>query len=251
MALAALAALAAATAAVAAPSGNPFAGHTFYVNPAFVAEISSSIATCSDPTACANLKLMRGVASAFWVDTAAKIAGDANHSVSVAGILADAASKQPPQAVVLIVYDLPNRDCHAKASNGEICCTYNADGTCNYDASGDCAAGIAEYQSAYIDPLAALLGQYEGRVPVIAVIEPDSLPNLASNMADNHCGNSATVSAYKTGIPYASACVGWASAAAAPSALPPSLTPPPHPTPPPTAKTAPHQSAPLPPRPPL
>jgi cellulose 1,4-beta-cellobiosidase len=201
-----LTALAAAAAAAAAPAANPFAGQTFYVNPAFVAEISSSIATCSDPTACANLRLMRGVASAFWVDTKAKIAGDANHSVSVAGILADAASKQPPQAVVLIVYDLPNRDCHAKASNGEICCTYNADGTCDYDASGDCAAGIAAYQSDYIDPLAALLGQYEGKVPVIAVIEPDSLPNLASNMADNHCGNSATVSAYKTGIPYASAC---------------------------------------------
>ena len=40
------------------------------------------------------------------------------------------------QLVVLIVYDLPNRDCHAKASNGEICCTYNSDGTCNYGGGG-------------------------------------------------------------------------------------------------------------------
>lgn len=148
---------------------------------------------------------MRDVSSAFWIDTKAKIAGDANHTVSVAGILADAASKQPPQAVVLIVYDLPNRDCHAKASNGEICCTYNGDGTCNYDAAGDCSAGITEYQDTYITPLAALLGEYEGKVPIILIIEPDSLPNLASNMGDNHCGNSATVGAYKAGIPFASA----------------------------------------------
>ena len=194
--------LALAATALAAPAGNPFAGQSFYVNPAFVAEISSSIATCTDPTACANLRVMRGVSSAFWVDTRAKIS---NATVSVAGILADAASKSPPQAVVLIVYDLPNRDCHAKASNGEVCCTYNGDGTCNYDAAGDCSAGISEYESTYITPLATLLGAYEGKVPIIAIIEPDSLPNLASNMADNHCGNSATVAAYKTGIPFASA----------------------------------------------
>jgi cellulose 1,4-beta-cellobiosidase len=33
------------------------------------------------------------------------------------------------------------------------------------------------------------------------IIEPDSLPNMASNMSDPHCANSAT--AYKEGIPYA------------------------------------------------
>ena len=26
--------------------------------------------------------------------------------------------------VLFMIYDLPNRDCHAKASNGEICCKY-------------------------------------------------------------------------------------------------------------------------------
>ena len=29
------------------------------------------------------------------------------------------------------------------------------------------------------------------------------MPNLATNMADPHCGNAATVAAYKAGIPYA------------------------------------------------
>ena len=98
---------------------------------------------------------------------------------------------------------MPNRDCHAKASNGEICCTYNADKTCNYDAGGDCAAGIAEYQTTYVDPLVTLLAQYNGKVPIVAIIEPDSLPNLSTNQADPHCGNSATEAAYKAGIPYA------------------------------------------------
>lgn len=103
------------------------------------------------------------------------------------------------------VYDLPNRDCKAKASNGEICCNPSSagDGTCDYNAGGDCSAGLSDYKTNYITPLAATIKQYCGKVPMVLVIEPDSLPNLASNMADPHCGNSATVAAYSQGIPYA------------------------------------------------
>jgi len=68
--------------------------------------------------------------------------------------------------------------------------------------SGDCSQGIDTYKTKYIDPLAAVLAKYP-QVPVIAVIEPDSLPNLATNRADPHCGNSATLNAYTIGIPYA------------------------------------------------
>ena len=38
---------------------------------------------------------------------------------------------------------------------------------------------------------------------MVAIIEPDSLPNLATNMGDPHCGNAATKAAYLQGIPYA------------------------------------------------
>ena len=181
---------------------NPFASGLFYVNPAFQSEIASSIATCTNPTACTNLRLMSNISSAFWIDTKAKINGDPTDTVSVSGILADAASRTPTPTVVFIVYDVPNRDCHAKASNGEICCNYNADKTCNYDASGDCAAGITEYETTYIDPLVALFAQYNGKVPIVAIIEPDSLPNLSTNQGDPHCGNTATSAAYTIGIPY-------------------------------------------------
>jgi len=78
----------------------------------------------------------------------------------------------------------------------------NSDGTCNYDMGGDCAAGIATYKTKYIDPLVAVFKNYP-MVPIVAIIEPDSLPNLATNQADPHCGNSATSTAYKIGIPYA------------------------------------------------
>lgn len=102
--------------------------------------------------------------------------------------------------VTVIVYDLPNRgesrrrgswwlrgrarplttvrsglpraaDCHAKASNGEICCVPNPDGTCNYDSAGDgtCSAGLATYKSQYIDVLAAVLAEYP-QVPVVGIV---------------------------------------------------------------------------------
>ena len=66
----------------------------------------------------------------------------------------DAAKQNPPPLCVFMVYDLPNRDCHALASNGEICCAYKGDGTCDYDNSGDCSDGLAEYRTTYIDPFA-------------------------------------------------------------------------------------------------
>jgi len=73
---------------------------------------------------------MRDVPSAYWIDKKDKIRGNGTHTVE--GILKDASSKSPPELVVLIFYDLPNRDCDAKASIGEICCTKSDDGTCTF-----------------------------------------------------------------------------------------------------------------------
>lgn len=135
-----------------------------------------------------------------------------NDTRTLEGILADAASRRPIPLVTIIIYDLPNRDCHAKASNGEICCVPNPDGTCDYDSAGDgtCSTGLETYKSQYVDVLASVLAEYP-QVPVVGIVEPDSLPNLATNMADPHCGNQATVTAYKEGIPYAVQTIAQAS----------------------------------------
>ena len=140
---------------------------------------------------------MREVSSAYWIDRKDKLTGSGTDSLQ--GILDDAASKG--HMVTLIVYDLPNRDCDANASNGEICCNYNSDGTCNYNMGGDCSAGLQEYKTEYIDVYADILSQYEGRVDIALVIEPDSLPNIATNLGNAHCANSQT--AYKEGVKYA------------------------------------------------
>lgn len=62
--------------------------------------------------------------------------------------------------------------------------------------------GLAEYETTYIDPLVELLVEFKD-VPVTLVIEPDSLPNLATNNDDPRCGNIATKTAYMDGVAYA------------------------------------------------
>ena len=182
-------------------SKNPFATDAYYVNPSYQKELDSSIATETDATIKKTLQSMRSVPSAYWIDKADKITG--NTTDTLEGILRDAASVRPAPLVVVIFYDLPNRDCDAKASNGEICCYTNADGSCDYGKSGDCADGLARYKSQYVDPFAAVLKQYHATVPIAVIIEPDSLPNLATNAGNPHCGNSATRAAYTQGISYA------------------------------------------------
>jgi len=191
---------------------NPFAAVPFYVNPSYRASLATSIATATGQVK-ATLEAMQDVPSAYWLDRKTKITGSGPGCME--GILEDAASKSPPQLVTFIVYDLPNRDCHAKASNGEICCTYNADGTCDYTAAGDCSAGLAEYRSQYIDRIVSVLRRYDGRVPIVLVIEPDSLPNLSTNQGDPRCGNLATRTAYRDGITYAVQSIAAAAASVA------------------------------------
>lgn len=185
---------------VLSPVGNPFDGPAFYVNPSYRSSLLSSIET-AEGTVKATMESMLNVSSAYWIDVKAKISGAGTGTVE--GILTDAASASPSKLVVFIVYDLPNRDCHAKASNGEICCTYDASGLCDYMAAGNCEDGIAQYKETYIDPLANVLRQFDGIVPIVLVIEPDSLPNLSTNQADPRCGNTATGTAYRQGVAYA------------------------------------------------
>lgn len=178
---------------------NIFAG-PMYVNPSFQANIDQTIAVTQDPVALANLKLIRNAPSAFWIDKREKIKGTSLNSLE--GILADAAKNPVKQTAVFIVYDLPNRDCNARASNGELCCTYRSDGTCDYSKNTDnCEAGLNQYKKEYIDPYVEVVSQYQDKVNIALVLEPDSLPNLITNMGNPACRNSER--AYKDGIKYA------------------------------------------------
>eukprot|EP00930_Biecheleria_cincta_P063537 TRINITY_DN4907_c0_g1_i3.p1 TRINITY_DN4907_c0_g1~~TRINITY_DN4907_c0_g1_i3.p1 ORF type:complete len:502 (+),score=93.06 TRINITY_DN4907_c0_g1_i3:133-1638(+) len=181
-------------------TGNPFEGQVLYKNPVNQAQFDESINSAFGPVK-ASLKAMRDVPSAYWIDVKAKIKGNTERSLQ--GILQDASSKSPAEMVVFIWYDLPNRDCKAKASNGEICCKYNPDRTCDYTWQLECNDGLNEYKETYADPFIEVLQKFKGKVPVAIVVEPDSLPNLATNTGNPRCGGAATRQAYEEGIAYA------------------------------------------------
>lgn len=176
---------------------NPFVGKTFYVNPSFQANIDATIKTTTDALTLKNLKIVRDIPSAYWLDVMSKV----QPGKELEQILIDASSKSPSQLCVFIVYDLPNRDCSAHSSNGELCCVKKSDGTCDYLAT-ECNQGLNTYKTSYIDQIALLFKKYS-TVPIVAVIEPDSLGNLVTNLGNPRCGAQGTQQGYKMGITYA------------------------------------------------
>eukprot|EP01112_Ceratiomyxa_fruticulosa_P005984 TRINITY_DN1677_c0_g1_i9.p1 TRINITY_DN1677_c0_g1~~TRINITY_DN1677_c0_g1_i9.p1 ORF type:complete len:625 (+),score=143.63 TRINITY_DN1677_c0_g1_i9:270-2144(+) len=163
---------------------NPFTNAIQFVNPAFQAE---ALSTATQYPQYSALFSNAVYPTAFWIDSIAKI--------TQAKTYLDAANAQAQQQpgkkilVSLIIYDLPNRDCSASASNGEILC-----------ADASCTAGISQYKTQYLDPIVNLLKNYP-QLTIVALVEPDSLPNLATNLAVPKCTQAQT--AYKTCVSYA------------------------------------------------
>lgn len=166
---------------------NPFNTSAFYVSPVWRSRLDELTLGASMAAA-----TMRDVPVAFWVDKKAKLP-------ELERLLADATAQLGPPLVQLVLYNLPNRDCDAASSNGELCCSLIDDGSeCDRAAGGDCADGIDDYLTNYVTPFANLLATYS-TVPAVIIIEPDSLPNLVTNSLNPNCG-ATTREAYKTGI---------------------------------------------------
>ena len=195
------------TAATPVTQRNLFAENenNYYVDPGYRNNLDRTIQIAieenRDPEVIRRIRNMKAVGSAKWFDVKSRFYG--NTTDKLEGVLLEAVRQDPAPLTTFIVYDLPNRDCHAYASNGEICCTYLPNGRCDYDNSGNCESGLNEYKHEYIDPFAEILARFDGRVPVALVIEPDSLPNFATNLNDTRCGNEGTMRAYSEGIAYA------------------------------------------------
>lgn len=115
---------------------------------------------------------------------------DRHSDIDTSDSIANIAKVEPAIADVpcsdilgLVIYDLPGRDCAAKASNGEL------------------AVGqLSRYKSEYIDPIVKILKAHSNTAFAL-VIEPDSLPNLVTNADLTTCQQSAQ--GYRDGVAYA------------------------------------------------
>jgi cellulose 1,4-beta-cellobiosidase len=175
---------------------NPFAGAKPYVNPQWQARVRESASR--NPSLAAQMGTVANQPTAVWMDRIAAI--DPPTGMSLRDHL-DAAASQgqggQPVLFTVVIYDLPNRDCAALASNGELKIAEN---------------GLARYRSEYVDPIASILSDPRyANVRIAAIIEPDSLPNLVTNTSDGTtpanakpaCDEAKRSGAYVQGVQYA------------------------------------------------
>ena len=124
------------------------------------------------------------VSSAVWMDRI----GALTDGRGLKGHL-DEALNQGADLFMVVVYNLPNRDCAALASNGELRIAEN---------------GFERYQTEYIDPLVAILADPAyADLNIVTIIEVDSLPNLITNISLPECQEANGPGGYRDGIRYA------------------------------------------------
>ncbi|MDT0342692.1 glycoside hydrolase family 6 protein [Streptomyces litchfieldiae] len=134
---------------------NPYAGAQLYVNPDWAANATEGggAAIADQPTA-------------VWLDSRAAITGgSAGNSTGLREHL-DNALEQGADAIQIVTYNLPGRDCAALASNGEL-------GPNDIDI----------YKTEFIDPINEIVSDPKyAELRIINIVELDSLPNLVTNV---------------------------------------------------------------------
>ncbi|EGX48837.1 hypothetical protein AOL_s00079g476 [Orbilia oligospora ATCC 24927] len=166
-------------------NGNPFAGRKQHYNAYYSSEIYNiavpSLVAAGKASLTAAAKAVATVPTFVWFDTIDKLS-------QLEGHLNDIRAKRATGEDTLgifVVYDLPDRDCAALASNGELSIANN---------------GVNIYKTQYIDPMVAIFKRYPD-IPLALVIEPDSVANMITNMGTAKCANAK--SAYEECISYA------------------------------------------------
>ncbi|HEY1256400.1 MAG TPA: glycoside hydrolase family 6 protein, partial [Terracidiphilus sp.] len=163
---------------------NPFAGAKWYVSPDYATEVAAAAAT--EPSLAGAINTVGQQPTYIWLDHIAAITavngdGTATGRLSLQGHINAAVAQAggSPIVIGLVIYDLPQRDCAARASNGELSI-----------AGGDVpigggpalvGTGIEEYENYYITPIYDILAKAPSNVRFALVIEDDSLPNLITN----------------------------------------------------------------------
>jgi cellulose 1,4-beta-cellobiosidase len=155
---------------------NPFVGTKWYVNQDWA---QNAIAYGGGKIANYN--------TAVWMDRIGAIAPTDTKVMGLRDHL-DATLDQGANVFLVVIYDLPNRDCNALASNGELLIAKD---------------GFNRYKNEYVDPIAAIFSDAKYKsIRIIAIIEPDSLPNLVTNTSVAKCQESAGKGGYVEATQY-------------------------------------------------
>ncbi|CAI5494967.1 unnamed protein product [Closterium sp. Naga37s-1] len=159
-------------------TGNPYRGVQQYLNRGYAENVKSAM--LASPEDAPYFASVAQYPTAVWLDNMAKLA-------TIQGHLDDAAAQAAGKAILVqfVIYNLPGRDCKAWSSNGEIP-----------------KGGLDTYKAKYIDVALSRLRKKAANVRLSLVIEPDSLPNIATNMGMNRC-DATTEKECTEGVAYA------------------------------------------------
>jgi len=154
-------------------STNVWKKYKLHANNFYRKEIEEFAIPALDATSASKAKAVSEIGTFVWLDTIKNIER-----------LEPALAEVPCDEILgVVIYDLPGRDCAAKASNGELK-----------------VGELPKYKSEYIDVITNIIKQHPNTA-IALVIEPDSLPNLVTNSDVQACKNSA--SGYRDGVAYA------------------------------------------------
>ena len=169
---------------------NPYSGATQYVNPDYKTEVNTAIAAeTAGSTLAKKMAVVETYPTAIWLDKIAAITGGTANSgrMSLQDHITAALAQQAasgtgePIVMTIVVYDLPDRDCAALASNGEL--SIAGGDTPIGSSTALTGTGLEEYESYFIDPIYNVLNQYasNSNIRFVLIIEDDSLPNIVTN----------------------------------------------------------------------
>ena len=167
---------------------NPYDDADVYVNPEWAATVLDQAASTGGALGAA-MEEVATYSSFVWMDRIGAITdgtglvGHLDNAVAM-----DAANGSTATVFQVVIYDLPNRDCAALASNGELRIS---------------EGGFDIYREDYVDVIDEILARPEySNLRIVAVIEVDSLPNLVTNLDEPDCAEANGPGGYRDGIRY-------------------------------------------------
>ncbi|KAI6357808.1 hypothetical protein MCOR25_007559 [Pyricularia grisea] len=164
---------------------NPFEGKKLFANPEWAEKAEPALAhyeSVGDAGNAARVRKVQQTGSFVWVSNIASLP---NIDAAIEGARAAKEATGEDQIVGLVHYNLPDRDCSAGESAGEL------------DSTKD---GLRLYKETYVAPFAEKLAAATD-LTFAVVLEPDSLANLVTNMGIEFCAQAAPV--YEEGIAHA------------------------------------------------
>jgi cellulose 1,4-beta-cellobiosidase len=168
---------------------NPFAGATGYINPEWRDRVLDE-ADQRSGTLANQMRNIANTSTAVWMDRIGAITDGLGLEGHLDEAVAqDAANGSQPVVITVVIYDLPNRDCAALASSGELLIANN---------------GFNRYKTEYIDVIRSIMAQSKyANLRIALIIEPDSLPNLVTNLSTPACAEANGPGGYVDGVRYA------------------------------------------------